>query len=149
MFLRHPVILRQTCVPVGNIYRHQIFLEVQIVISIRIKYTENMRGDLGGVTYRRQTHKESGGGYFYLRGIFSRRELSDEVLRACHSDIHRETWRKEADRFCWSWPAEPLEPGDHLILRELCPLLTEEHVVGPEIAPSVHVLGCQLQQEDL
>ena len=39
-----------TCVPVGDIYRHQILLEVQIVISIRIKYTENMRGDLGGVT---------------------------------------------------------------------------------------------------
>ena len=40
-----------TCVPVGDIYRHQILLEVQIVISIRIKYTENMRGDLGGVTF--------------------------------------------------------------------------------------------------
>ena len=46
-------ILGPTCVSVGDIYRHKIFLEVQIVISIRVKYTENMRGDLGGVTYNK------------------------------------------------------------------------------------------------
>ena len=38
---------------------------------------------------------------------------------------------------------EPLEPGHDLILRELGSLLTEEHVVGPEIAAGVHVLGRQ------
>ena len=51
MFSQYDVIPRPTCIPVGDIYRHQIFLEVQIVISVRIKYTENMRGDLGGVTF--------------------------------------------------------------------------------------------------
>ena len=38
---------------------------------------------------------------------------------------------------------EPLEPGHDLILRELGSLLAEEHVVRPEIAASVHVLGRQ------
>ena len=42
--------------------------------------------------------------------------------------------------------SEPLKPAHHLVLWELCSLLAEEHVVGPEVAPRVHVLGCQLQQ---
>ena len=41
--------------------------------------------------------------------------------------------------------SSPLEPGNGLVLRELGPLLAEEHVVGSEVAPRLQVLGSQLE----
>ena len=152
-----------TCVPVGDIYCHQIFLEVQVVITrilrvqlrksniiiLKFSHQNQIYEKYERWSWRRylqKTHKESGRGrYFYLREIFSGRELSNEPWRAFHWDTPRETLRKEPDRFGRDsgGPVEPLEPGHDLILRELGSLLAEEHVVRPEIAASVHVLGRQ------
>ena len=42
-----------TCLSVSDVDGHKILLEVQIVVSIRIKNPKNVRGDLGGVTYNK------------------------------------------------------------------------------------------------